>query len=61
MTRDRYIRDRNGNIVGYLDGAYVKDKSGNIKGRYDESDGFTRDRGGTIVGQGDLRVMLMVG
>ena len=51
-----YIRNREGKIVGKIDGNCLRDGTGKIVARYDEGDDRTRDREGKIVGQGDQRL-----
>jgi len=51
-----YFRNREGKIVGRLDGKWLRDGNGKLLARYDESDDRTRDREGRIIGNGDQRL-----
>ena len=53
---DNYIRNREGKIIGRLDGNTTRDGTGKIVARYDSWDDRTRDRSGRIVGSGDQRL-----
>lgn len=53
---DPYIRNREGKIIGRVDGNWLRDGTGKLVARYDESDDRTRDRNGKIVGSGDQRL-----
>ena len=53
---DNYIRNREGKIIGRLDGNWLRDGTGRLLARYDKSDDRTRDRTGRIVGNGDQRL-----
>jgi hypothetical protein len=53
---DNYIRDREGRIIGRMDGDWLRDGKGNLVARYDKGDNRTRDREGKIVGDGDQRL-----
>lgn len=53
---DPYMRNREGKIVGRMDGNWLRDGTGKLVARYDESDDRTRDRNGRIVGSGDQRL-----
>lgn len=53
---DNFIRNREGKIVGRIDGNWVRDGKGNLVARYDEGDDRTRDRQGKVVGSGDQRL-----
>jgi hypothetical protein len=52
---DSYIRNREGKIIGRVDGNLIRDGAGKIVAKYD-ADNRTRDRNGRIVGNGDLRL-----
>lgn len=54
---DKYIRNRQGTIIGYFDGDWVRDRNGKLVARYDKADDRTRTREGFIVGSGDLRLL----
>ncbi len=56
MNMNDYLRDRNGKIIGRMDGAWLRDGTGKLVARYDKSDDKTRDRSGRIVGNGDQRL-----
>ena len=53
---DNYIRNREGKIIGRMDGAWLRDGTGKLVARYDAGDDRTRDRSGRIVGSGDQRL-----
>ena len=53
---DNYIRNREGKIIGRMDGAWLRDGTGKLVAKYDKSDNRTRDRNGRIVGDGDQRL-----
>lgn len=53
---DGYLRNREGKIIGRMDGAWLRDATGRLAARYDESDNRTRERSGRIVGDGDQRL-----
>ena len=53
---DSYIRNREGKIVGRMDGNWLRDGTGKLVARYDESDDRTRTAAGKIVGSGDQRL-----
>ena len=53
---DNFIRNREGKIIGRMDGAWLRDGAGKLVARYDASDARTRTREGKIVGNGDLRL-----
>jgi hypothetical protein len=53
---ENYIRNREGKIIGRMDGAWLRDGTGKLVARYDKSDDRTRDRSGRIVGSGDQRL-----
>lgn len=53
---DGYIRNREGHIIGKIDGCWLRDGQGKLVARYDESDNRTRTAGGKIVGQSDQRL-----
>ena len=54
---DGFIRNREGRIIGRMDGAWLRDRTGKLVARYDEWDNRTRTREGKIVGDGDLRLL----
>jgi hypothetical protein len=53
---DNYIRNREGRIIGRMDGDWLRDGTGKLVARYDKGDDRTRDRTGKIVGSGDQRL-----
>jgi len=53
---DGFIRNREGKIIGRMDGAWLRDGTGKLVAKYDTSDDRTRTREGKIVGNGDLRL-----
>ena len=53
---DSYIRNREGKIVGRMDGDWLRDGSGKLVAKYDKWDNRTRTREGAIVGSGDQRL-----
>jgi hypothetical protein len=53
---DKNFRNREGKIIGRMDGAWLRDGTGKLVARYDKSDDRTRDRSGRIVGNGDQRL-----
>jgi hypothetical protein len=57
---DNYIRNREGKIIGRMDGNWLRDGTGKLLARYDEkSDNRTRSADGRIVGDGDQRLRLL--
>lgn len=52
---DNFYRNREGKIIGRLDGNLIRDGTGKIVAKHD-ADNRTRDRSGRIVGTGDLRL-----
>lgn len=56
LMPDNFIRNREGKIIGRMDGDWLRDGTGRLLARYDESDKRTRDRSGRIVGNGDQRL-----
>jgi len=56
---DNFIRNREGKIIGRMDGHWLRDGTGKLVARYDEWDDRTRDARGRIVGSGEqtLRVL----
>ena len=56
LMNDGYIRNREGRIIGRMDGNWLRDGTGRLLARYDESDRRTRTREGKIVGDGDQRL-----
>jgi len=57
--KDEYIRNREGKIIGRLDGAWLRDGTGKLLARYDKSDNRTRNANGKIVGDGDQRLRML--
>jgi YD repeat-containing protein len=53
---EKWIRNREGKIIGRMDGNLLRDGTGRITAKFD-ADGFTRDRSGRIVGKSDLRFL----
>ncbi len=53
---DNYIRNREGKIIGKVDGNTLRDGTGKILAIYHEGDDRTRDREGKIIGSGDQRL-----
>ena len=53
---DEFIRNREGKIIGRMDGNWLRDGTGRLLARYDKSDDRTRDRLGRILGNGDQRL-----
>jgi hypothetical protein len=53
---DNYLRNREGKIIGRMDGAWLRDGTGKLVNRYDAADNRTRAREGKIVGEGDQRL-----
>jgi hypothetical protein len=53
---DKFIRNREGKIIGKVDGHWLRDGTGRLLARYDASDNRTRTREGKIVGDGDQRL-----
>jgi len=53
---DNYIRNREGRIIGRMDGNWIRDGVGKLVARYDSADDRTRTKAGVIVGNGDLRL-----
>jgi hypothetical protein len=56
---DKFIRNREGKIIGRMDGNWLRDGTGKLLARYDESDRRTRTREGKILGDGDQRLRLI--
>ena len=56
---DNYIRNREGKIIGRMDGNWLRDGTGKLLARYDKSDDRTREANGNIVGDGDQRMRLL--
>jgi hypothetical protein len=54
--KDGFLRNREGRIIGRMDGNWLRDGTGRLLARYDSSDDRTRTREGKIVGQTDLRL-----
>jgi hypothetical protein len=50
------IRNREGKIIGRLDGNWLRDGTGKLVSRYDKSDDRTRAANGKIIGNGDQRL-----
>jgi hypothetical protein len=58
---DKNVRNREGKIIGRLDGNWLRDGTGKLLARYDKtSDNRTRDAHGKIVGEGDQRMRLLM-
>jgi YD repeat-containing protein len=53
---DNFIRNREGRIIGRIDGDWLRDGTGKLVARYDNWDNRTRDASGKIVGSGDQRM-----
>ena len=53
---DNYIRNREGKIIGRMDGNWLRDGTGKLLSRYDKSDDRTRSASGKIIGPGDQRL-----
>jgi hypothetical protein len=53
---DTFLRNREGKIIGRMDGAKLRDGTGTLVAKYDQSDFRTRTRDGKIVGNGDQRL-----
>ena len=53
---DNYIRNREGKIIGRLDGNWLRDGTGKLVSRHDKSDDRTRTANGKIMGNGDQRL-----
>jgi hypothetical protein len=49
-------RNREGRIIGRIDGPWLRDGTGKLLSRFDSWDNRTRDAGGRIVGTGDQRL-----
>ena len=56
---DNYIRNREGKIIGRMDGNWLRSGEGKLLARYDASDDRTRDANGKIVGNGDQRLRVL--
>ena len=56
LMNDNFLRNREGKIIGRMDGAWLRDGTGKLVAKYDESDRRTRTREGKIVGDGDQRL-----
>ena len=52
----KFIRNREGKIIGRTDGNWLRDGTGKLVARYDEWDNRTRDARGRIVGDGDQKL-----
>jgi hypothetical protein len=57
LMNDNFSRNREGKIIGRMDGAWLRDGTGRLLARYYSSDDRTRTREGVIVGNGDLRLL----
>lgn len=53
---ENYYRNREGKIIGRLDGNWLRDGTGKLLARHDKSDDRTRDANGKIIGSGDQRL-----
>jgi hypothetical protein len=56
-----YTRNREGKIIGRMDGNWLRDGTGKLVARYDKWDNRTRDAHGKIVGDSDQRLKLLGG
>jgi hypothetical protein len=56
---DKYIRNREGKIIGRFDGNWLRDGTGRLVARYDKLDDRTRTAEGRIVGNGDQRLRIL--
>jgi hypothetical protein len=56
LMNDRFIRNREGKIIGRMDGNWLRSGDGKLLARYDKSDDRTRTREGKILGDGDQRL-----
>jgi hypothetical protein len=54
--KDQFLRNREGKIVGRMDGDWLRDGTGKLLARYDKRDDRTRDAHGKIAGNGDQRL-----
>ena len=57
LMNDKFIRNREGKIIGRMDGNILRDGTGRIVAKFDAWDSRTRDGTGRIVGNGDLRLL----
>ena len=58
---DNYIRNREGKIIGRMDGNWLRSGTGKLLARFDKWDNRTRDRSGRITGDGDQRLRSLGG
>ena len=56
---DNYIRNREGKIIGRMDGNWLRSGEGKLLARYDKADDRTRNTNGIIIGSGDQRLRLL--
>ena len=63
VTGHEVLRDRHGNRIGEIEingsKRVLRDKAGNRLGEYDSASGWTHDKYGNPVGQGDLLTTLL--
>jgi len=59
LMSNSFIRNREGKIIGRVDGTTLRDGTGKIVAVYHEAEDITRDRTGRIAGKGNqtLRVL----
>jgi len=56
---DKYIRNREGKIIGRMDGNWIRSGTGKLVARYDKYDDKTRNSTGKIIGVSDLRLFVL--
>lgn len=60
----QYLRNRSGALVGWTDTngsrTTARDRAGFLVGTYDQGPNQTRDRGGRLIGTGNLLASLIV-
>lgn len=56
---DNYIRNREGKIIGRMDGNWLRDGTGKLLARYDKVDDRTRTSSGKIIGNHDVRLRML--
>ena len=61
FMNSNFLRNREGKIIGRMDGNWLRDGTGRLLARYDKSDNRTRDRNGRITGDGDQRLRELKG
>jgi YD repeat-containing protein len=54
--KDGFLRNREGRIIGRIDGDWLRDGQGKLVARLDAWDNRTRDARGKIIGDGDQRM-----